>query len=75
MMQYWIESVANGLIPPIDVHESADMTSPGILGHLSSLSGAQPMDVPDLSDPQVRESVRNDRRRPDPKDPRRIIED
>jgi len=75
MMQYWIESVANGLASPIDVYESADMTLPGILGHRSSVSGNAPIEVPDLGDPNVRDGLRNDRARPDPNDPRRLIED
>ncbi len=62
--EYWIESLANGLAMPINVYEAADMTLPGLLGHRSSLKGAQPIDVPDFRDPAQRDLWRNDRRIP-----------
>ena len=74
MMEHWIESLADGLVMPADVHEAADMTLPGILGHRSSLAGSRPIDVPDLRDPGGRDACRNDRARPDPDDPTRMID-
>ena len=64
MMQYWIESLANGLASPINVYEGADMTLPGLLGHRSSLRGNVPMDIPDFRDPAQREHWRNDTTEP-----------
>lgn len=75
MMEYWLESVANGLTMPVDVYEAAEMTLPGILGHRSSLAGSKPMEVPDLRDPAGRDACRGDRARPDPDDPMRMIEE
>jgi len=74
MMEYWIESLANGLVMPVDVYEAADMTMPGILGHRSSLTGSQPIELPDLRDPAGREACRRDRARPDPGDPTRLTD-
>ena len=47
---------------------------PGILAHRSSLSGSNPIEVPDLRDESARETCRGDRLRPDPSDPMRLID-
>ena len=74
VMEYWIESLANGLAMPVDVYEAADMTLPGILAHRSSVTGAQPINVPNLRLEADRDSWRADRARPDPDDPFRLID-
>ncbi len=74
MMEYWIESLANGLASPINVHEAADMTLPGILAHRSSLEAARAIEVPDFRDGASRDAFRGDRARPDPANPMRMID-
>lgn len=74
MVEYWLESLANGLEMPIDVYEAADMTMPGILAHRSCVRGGQPVEVPDLRSPAARDLWRGDNRRVDPADPRRLME-
>ena len=74
MMEYWIESLANGLAAPINVYEAADMTLPGVLAHRSSLDAARPIEVPDLRDQASRDAFRGDRARPDPANPMRMID-
>jgi len=74
-MEVWLESVANGMASPIDVHEALDMTLPGLLAHRSGLTGSTPLDVPDLRDPAERQRCRDDHVRPDPNDPFRLLEE
>ena len=73
MMEFWVESLVNGLRMPIDACESADMTLPGILAYRSSLRDGEPVDVPDFRDPAQRDAWRDDRAGPDPENPLRMI--
>lgn len=61
MMEYWLESLANGLGSPIDVYEAADMTLPGILGELAAGRGGGPIRVPDVRKPEERHLLRDPR--------------
>jgi predicted dehydrogenase len=72
-MEYWLESLANGLEMPVDVHEASDMTLPGILAYRSSLTGSAPLDVPDFRSPAARAAFRADHLRQDPDEPTRMI--
>lgn len=47
MLEEFINSIRNDTKPPIDVHESMDMTLPGIIAHQSGLNGGVKMEVPD----------------------------
>jgi hypothetical protein len=47
MLGEFVDSVRHNTKPPIDVHESMDMTVPGILAHQSGLEGGVKLDVPD----------------------------
>ena len=51
----------------IDVYEALNMWMCGFFGYQSVLSGGMPMDIPDLRDPAVRDTYRNDHRCTDPK--------
>ena len=46
MLREYIESIRRDTKPPIDVHESMDMTLPGIIAHQSGLQGGEKLDVP-----------------------------
>jgi len=48
MVQEFVSSVRRDTEPPIDVHESMDMTVPGIIAHRSGMQGGEKMAVPDL---------------------------
>lgn len=50
----------------IDVYEALDMWMCGFFGYLSVLNGGIPMEIPNLRDPSVRETYRNDHRCTDP---------
>ena len=47
MLGEFVESVRRDTKPPLDVHESMDMTLPGILAHQSGVQGGVKLDVPD----------------------------
>lgn len=47
MLEGFIESVRNDTKSPIDLHESMDMTLPGIIAHQSGMQGGVKLDVPD----------------------------
>ena len=50
MVDAFVQSVVDGVDPPLDVHASMDMTLPGIVAHQSGLEGGKKMDVPDSRD-------------------------
>lgn len=50
MLREYIESIRSDTKPPIDVHESMDMTLPGIIAHQSGLQGGVKLDVPNSRD-------------------------
>lgn len=50
----------------VDVYEALDMWMCGFFGYISVLSGGLPQELPDLRNPEVRESFRNDNRCTDP---------
>jgi len=47
MLSEFVKSVRADAKPPIDVHESMDMTLPGIVAHRSGLQGGVKLEVPD----------------------------
>lgn len=47
MVREFVNSVRCDTKPPIDVHESMDMTVPGIVAHEAGLRGGVKLDVPD----------------------------
>ncbi len=63
---YFHRAIVEQSRPIIDVYKAIDMTSIGILGYRSALSGGVPLEVPDFRDPEVRERCRNDDWTPDP---------
>jgi predicted dehydrogenase len=46
MVRDFVDAVANGTRPPIDVIRSVDFTIPGIIAHESAMSGGKWIDVP-----------------------------
>jgi predicted dehydrogenase len=46
MLAEFVQSVQEDTSPPIDVHESMDMTLPGIIAHQSGLEGGVKLQVP-----------------------------
>jgi len=56
----FLEALRNGTPLPIDVYQACDFTLPGILAYRSWVEGGRCLEVPDLSDPAVRERYRND---------------
>lgn len=60
---FFIEKILGreeGLKYSIDVYQAVDMALCGIMGYRSILAGGQPMDIPDLRLPDVRDKFRND---------------
>jgi len=47
MLEDFVTSVRDDAKPPIDVHQSMDMTLPGIVAHRSGAEGGVKLDVPD----------------------------
>jgi len=47
MLREFVDSIRRDTKPPIDVHESMDMTLPGIVAHQSGMQGGVRLDVPD----------------------------
>jgi predicted dehydrogenase len=43
----WLQALARGAVPPIDVYAGLDMTLPGICAHQSAQQGGQPVEIPD----------------------------
>ncbi len=50
MVDAFIQSIVDGVGPPIDVHASMDMTLPGIVAHQSGIEGGRKMAVPNSRD-------------------------
>lgn len=50
MVDAFIQSIVDGVDPPLDVHASLDMTLPGIVAHQSGVDGGRRMDVPNSRD-------------------------
>ena len=50
MVDAFIQSIVDGIDPPLDLHASLDMTLPGIVAHQSGIEGGKKMDVPDSRD-------------------------
>ena len=60
------EAIRSGSTPDFDVYRGVDMSIVGILAWRSALADSAPVDVPDLSDPRMRDRYRNDHWSPDP---------
>jgi hypothetical protein len=46
MIRDFLEAVATGRRPPIDVIRATDMTIPGLIAHESAMQGGKWLDVP-----------------------------
>ncbi|WP_156761083.1 Gfo/Idh/MocA family protein [Microbacterium karelineae] len=52
-------AVATGALPPVHAWEAARYTLPGIVAHRSALRGGERLEIPDLGDAPVEESLRS----------------
>ena len=63
-VRLFVQAVAEGTPPPMDVYTACDYTLPGIMAYRSSCRWGVPLEVPDLRDPAARDRYRGDDARP-----------
>jgi predicted dehydrogenase len=59
-VRLFLQAVAEGTPPPMDVYTACDYTLPGIMAYRSSCRWGVPLEVPDLRDPAARDRYRAD---------------